>query len=254
MLYSIITNKKRIWLDINTEPACLDERNVEVVSDDLHEIADYFSKFDKKFREFLLKNKSCSAKNTFDIDYSVFGNKNYYVQHAVLPYSKHPTWKEPFVYPDVSEYYKMDNLILEGYDTQGLGDNKTYVINERVYKYIPSNAKADEYEFITCHSNPPIMSKKFPKIKFNKETAYASCTHYFLLKNRIIMKVNYSEKYFKQHWQGIRDAVVRHFDSRITAVDDYVPQFYTKTKHGYQAVSHKRIDDLIKQNPIQATN
>jgi hypothetical protein len=196
--------QKNIWLHINTEPACFDEENVEIVSDDLHEIANYLQDPDTSKREFIIRNKECPAKRSLDIEYKVYGNKNYYLADSVLPYSKHPTWKEPFVYPDVSEYYKMDNLILEGYDTQGLGDNKTYQINGRVYKYIPSNSKADEYEFITCHTNPQIMSKKFPKTKFRQETAHASCTHYMLIKNRMITQIRYSEQYFKQHWQDIQ--------------------------------------------------
>ncbi len=252
-LVPIMNNKKRIWLDINTEPACFREDNIEVVSDDLHEIANYFSKFDKKFREFLLKNKGCSAINTFDIKYSSFGNKNYYVVHAVLPYSKDPTWQEPSIYPKLSEYYVTKDLQLEGYRTKGLREKGTDIIDERVYKYIPPNAKAGEYEFIVCGSNPDIMPKKFPKIRFDDDL-YASCTHYFLLKNRVIMQINYAEKYFKENWQGIRNAVVKHFDSRITKIDDYVPQFYTKHKNTYQAVSQKQIDDLIKQNPKQTQN
>jgi hypothetical protein len=236
--------QKNIWLHINTEPACFDEENVEVVSDDLHEIANYFQDPDTRKRESIIRNKDCPTKWRFDIKYSVFGYNNSWYPHG---------WKKSSLYADLSEYYKMENLNLDGYRMSCLSGDGECVLDERVYRYIPPNAKADEYEFIVCGSNPDIMPKKFPKIRFDNDL-HASCTHYMLIKNRMIAQVRYSEKYFKQHWQGIRDAVLKNFYSRITAVDDYVPQFYTKHNNAYKAVSQQQIDDYIQKIQKQTAN
>lgn len=240
--------QKNIWLDINTEPACFTENDVnpvQVISED-------FSKLDKRQQELLMLSKDCQSRRRFEIAYSIFGNKNHHVQ-GTYRYQKIYGWKDVSVYPDLSKYYTMDNLTIVGYGIKGLTENNTDIIDERVYKYIPPHAKADEYEFIVCGSNPDVIPKKFPKLRFDNDL-HASCTHYILIKNRMIAQINYSEKYFKENWQVIRDAVVKHFDSRITKIDDYVPQFYTKHNNTYQAVSHKQIDDLIQQNPIQTKN
>lgn len=237
--------QKNIWLHINTEPACFSEDQMQVVPSD-------FNKLDKQNTELLIKNRDCPARRNFDITYSVYGNKSYHVLGTYKETKIHG-WKPPSVYPDLSKYYETDKLILDGYRIQGLTEKNTDLIDERVYTYIPPDAKKGEYEFIVCGANPDVMPQKFPQMRFDDDL-YAGCMHYMVIKNRMIVRIEYPEKYFKQHWKTIRDNVVKHFHSRITAVDDYVPLFYTKHKDGYQPVPQKQIDDFIKQNPKLKTH
>ena len=241
--YNTSLNEKRnIWLDIFAESEC---GAAYSFSDDIDVIKNDLSKLTKQQKQDLIKSRYCDNKRSRDITYSSYGDTSFHVP-GTYESKGEKLWRKPNEYPDLSQYYTMDKLTLEGYKISGFTEKGTGIIDERVYKYIPRNAKADEYEFIVCGSNQNTIPKKFSNISF-RNYAHSSCQHYLLFKNRFLLKIRYSEKYFKHHWQGIRNAVVKNFDSRIIAVDDYVPQYFTKENNIFKPIPVSFIDNLIAE-------